>query len=75
LLNNINREDLEIVANKLHFLITQSRLDNQQISLSVTVSLGATLVTKEDTTETIVDRVDQLMYESKNAGRNCLTIG
>ena len=75
LLNNINRDDLETVANKLHFLITQSRLDNHQISLSVTVSLGATLVTKEDTTETIIDRVDKLMYKSKNAGRNCLTIG
>ena len=75
LLNDIHDNGLETVTNKLHFLVAQSRLDNEQVSLSVTVSIGATLITKEDTMETVIHRADQLMYASKNAGRNRVTIG
>jgi diguanylate cyclase (GGDEF)-like protein/PAS domain S-box-containing protein len=75
LINNIDGDDLQTVSNKLHFLVSQSRLDTENQPVSVTVSLGATLVTKEDTMETLVHRADQLMYQSKNAGRNRVTIG
>lgn len=75
LLNDINPAGLEIVANKLRFLVSQSRLDGEGPSLSVTASVGATLVTQGDTMESIVHRADQLMYESKNTGRNRVTVG
>jgi diguanylate cyclase (GGDEF)-like protein len=75
LLNNLDESGLETVANKLNFLVAQSRLDTEQHALSVTVSVGATLVTKEDTMETLMHRADQLMYASKNAGRNRVTTG
>ena len=73
LLRDIDRAGLDSVAKKLLFLVSKSRLDEEQQSLSVTVSLGATLALKEDTMESLVHRADQLMYESKNTGRNRVT--
>jgi len=40
--------------------------------IAVTVSLGATLVQSEDSIDSSIQRVDRLLYQSKNAGRNCL---
>jgi PleD family two-component response regulator len=43
--------------------------------VTVTVSLGATLLQPGDSPETLVRRADQLMYRSKEAGRNRVTAG
>ncbi len=41
----------------------------------VTVSIGATIARPDDTMATLVKRADDLMYKSKTAGRNCVTLG
>ena len=41
--------------------------------LRVSISVGATVVRKEDTILSIVDRADQLMYESKQKGKDRVT--
>ena len=41
----------------------------------VTISVGGTLATPKDTLETLVSRGDQLMYRSKKAGRNRISVG
>lgn len=46
--------------------------ENKQ--LHVTISIGATLVHDDDTIESLVKRADILLYKSKTAGRNRLTI-
>jgi diguanylate cyclase (GGDEF)-like protein len=43
--------------------------------LHVTVSIGATMVRDDDTIDSLVKRADALMYESKQSGRNRLTMG
>jgi diguanylate cyclase (GGDEF)-like protein/PAS domain S-box-containing protein len=43
--------------------------------LVATVSIGGTVVTGGDTAESIVARADALMYQSKDAGRNRVTVG
>jgi diguanylate cyclase (GGDEF)-like protein len=43
--------------------------------LVATVSIGGTVVAGGDTSETIVARADALMYQSKSAGRNRVTVG
>ncbi len=42
-------------------------------SLSVTVSIGATMVRTEENLDDLLRRVDDLMYASKQAGRDCVT--
>ncbi len=38
--------------------------------VSVTASMGGTLAKPDDTLESIIKRVDELMYQSKKAGKN-----
>lgn len=62
-------------AEKVRNLIEVSRLDIDNQSLSVTTSIGATRLYSNDTPESFVRRADELMYRSKKAGRNRVTIG
>ncbi|HNB50689.1 MAG TPA: sensor domain-containing diguanylate cyclase [Anaerolineales bacterium] len=66
---------LAALANKLRALVAHSSLSWQEHQLSVTISVGATLLQPQDTPETFVRRADLLMYKSKQAGRDRVTIG
>lgn len=72
-------DDLRRVCEKLRNLVACSRLDvageGVSVGVSVTLSLGATLLREEDTPATIVRRADELMYQSKHAGRDRVTLG
>ena len=68
------RADLATLGEKLRALVATSRLDLPDGSLAVTISLGATLLRRDDTSAALVQRADQLMYESKNTGRDRLTL-
>jgi diguanylate cyclase (GGDEF)-like protein/PAS domain S-box-containing protein len=61
------------IAERLRFLVESSWLSLMDRSLRVTISLGVTLAKIQDTPETLIQRADGLMYQSKTAGRNCLT--
>ena len=76
ILNNVDDEDaLRNIAEKARILVELSRLDINNQNLTVTVSIGATRLRPDDTPESLVDRADGLMYQSKKAGRNFVTIG
>ncbi|SFM24923.1 sensor domain-containing diguanylate cyclase [Pelosinus propionicus] len=75
LTGNFNLKGLERVAHKLRILVEQSNIYTCDHTIQVTVSLGATLARQDDTVDTLVNRADHLMYQSKKAGRNCVTIG
>jgi diguanylate cyclase (GGDEF)-like protein/PAS domain S-box-containing protein len=68
-------ETLTAVCEKLRSLTESSRLDWDDGSVSVTISIGATGLLPNDTLESVVRRADELMYQSKNAGRNRVTVG
>jgi len=74
-IRNIDREDLETLGNRLRTLIAGSYIMQADQKLSVTISIGATLVEDNDTMDGIIKRADTLLYASKAAGRNCLTMG
>ncbi len=63
------------ISEKLRMLIQFSRLDIEDNNHSVTISIGGTLLQASDTIESFVRRADQLMYQSKEAGRNRVTVG
>jgi diguanylate cyclase (GGDEF)-like protein/PAS domain S-box-containing protein len=68
-------EELEAIAEKLRMLVAHSRLDLPAAHLSVTISVGATLFLPADTPSSVVHRADQLMYRSKRAGGNRVSVG
>ncbi len=70
-----NENDLRAAAEKVRTLVQHSRLDVKGQGLTVTISIGGTLLRAEDTPESLVGRADELMYQSKRAGRNRVTIG
>ncbi len=75
ILNDVRDEgDLRTAAEKVRALVQHSRLDVDGQGLTVTVSIGGTLLRPGDTPESFVGRADQLMYRSKQAGRNRVTI-
>jgi diguanylate cyclase (GGDEF)-like protein len=65
---------METIANKVRILVEKSRISRSSNTVKVTVSIGATLANPEDTIDTLFERADKLMYLSKSAGRNRVTL-
>jgi PleD family two-component response regulator len=55
-------------------MIESSTVTTGGSGLKMTVSLGATLACEGETLDSLVKRADELMYQSKLAGRNCVTM-
>jgi len=69
ILNEVaTRDKLRDIADKLRHLVASSSLDLGTQDLSVTISIGATLLRPDDTPDTFVTRADVMMYESKRSG-------
>ncbi len=75
IIRNINNHDLKILGNRVRNLVANSYISHNDKKLQVTISVGATLVSENDTMESLIKRADKLLYKSKAAGRNCLTMG
>jgi diguanylate cyclase (GGDEF)-like protein len=65
-------QQLKMIAERLRNLTEKSSVPWHDHPISVTLSLGATMVRPEDTVDSLTQRVDQLLYHSKRAGGNCL---
>jgi diguanylate cyclase (GGDEF)-like protein/PAS domain S-box-containing protein len=72
---NVDNKILYSIAEKLRGLVANSHINSGKGSFSVTISIGATMAKRGDETTSIVKRADVLMYNSKNEGRNFVTIG
>lgn len=75
ILSNVTIEQLSEKAELLRRLVAESFFFENNIKLSATISSGATMIKPDDTVATAVERADQLMYQSKRAGKNRVTIG
>ena len=71
----IGEKDVERLGNRLRSLIETSYIMHEGRRISVTMSIGATLFRKTDSMESLVKRADELLYRSKQGGRNRLTLG
>lgn len=67
---NADSRTIASTAERYRHMVEQSWLIREKGMLRVTVSLGATQAIPGDTPESLVKRVDNLMYKSKMAGRN-----
>jgi diguanylate cyclase (GGDEF)-like protein len=75
IIRNVNIKRLREIGNRLRQLIGHSYLTHEERTLQVTVSMGGTMATMEDSIDGLIKRADELMYASKQAGRDRLTMG
>ena len=70
-----NIEGLRRIANKLRLLVSKSvyKLDTGK-ELKVTISIGGSLFIDKESINDLVSRSDSFMYESKQTGRNKVTV-
>lgn len=74
ILQNDTLETLEKTLNKLRVLIEKSELRYENEPLSITVSIGGAVVFNGETKDELIKRADKLMYESKELGRNRVSV-
>ena len=77
-LNNCGPEDLTTSAEAVRKAVDSTAIEVLGDQISVSVSIGATAVTKEHrglTFKEIIEQTDHALYVAKADGRNCVRIG
>lgn len=74
LIYDVDTKRLGQIAEKLRTMTANSVINVNERQISVTVSIGATPARQGDTLDMLVNRADQLMYQSKQGGRNQVTV-
>lgn len=73
--SSLGSKNLEQVSDRIRMLVESSSLQVDGKTVQVTVSIGSVIVDKPVPKETIIHMADQLMYQSKQKGRNCISLG
>lgn len=68
-----NNYEATLVAEKIRVLIERTEIPYNGESLSVTASLGVTVARDDDTIDSVIKRADELMYQSKQKNKNCVS--
>ncbi len=75
LMTDVQARALGDLAERCRILIAQSSVGHGATRVSVTASIGATLLDHVDSAATAIRRADELMYQSKHSGRDRTTVG
>lgn len=75
LLLDSKTDSLEGIAERCRIRIASAGIASPGEALQVTASMGVTLVSPSDSTESVIVRADRLLYESKRAGKNRVSFG
>lgn len=67
--------EIQIIGERFRFLVQNTEATSGGRIIHTTVSVGITTAGPEDTIQTLIERADQLMYESKRSGKNQVTYG
>lgn len=70
---NVDQPNLHELADRLRQYVERATFEHKGRKIAITVSLGATYPRPEDTVRSLIQRADELMYQSKQAGRNRVT--
>lgn len=71
---NVDGARLRALAENVRLLVANSSVRIGEQDITVTVSIGATLLREHDTRESLIYRVDALMYRSKQEGRDRVSL-
>ena len=74
LLQNVNTRQLHAKLDSLRKAIEASHIEENGVSIKVTISFGGTMPREGDTSASIVSRADDFLYKSKHEGRNRVSI-
>lgn len=74
-IRNVDLLGLETIGERCRKLVEHTLIDLGSSQERVTISIGATMAQPGDDLTTLIGRADHLMYQSKDAGRNRLTLG
>jgi diguanylate cyclase (GGDEF)-like protein/PAS domain S-box-containing protein len=75
ILRRVKSKGLHRAAERIRSLVEKSQIRENGLTLQVTVSIGGTLADSDDTADSVLKRADNLLYRSKESGRNRCTIG
>jgi diguanylate cyclase (GGDEF)-like protein/PAS domain S-box-containing protein len=75
IITNTNAQSLHAIAERYRSLVERSGLPLGDDTISVTISAGATIAAADESLATVIKRADKLLYASKAAGRNLVTLG
>jgi diguanylate cyclase (GGDEF)-like protein/PAS domain S-box-containing protein len=77
ILSNMQPSQVELgkIAERCRGKIAASEVPLAHDAIQVSTSLGATLLLSTDSSDTALKRADELLYRSKNSGRNQCSIG
>ena len=65
---------LKAIAERFRRIVEEIVIPGDDGNVRVTLSIGATLARKDDNVESLFKRADRLMYQSKNSGRNRISV-
>ncbi|MFO7983444.1 MAG: diguanylate cyclase [Desulfuromonadales bacterium] len=74
IIRNVRKKELEAMGERLLSVIKNAYTVHDNEKISVTISIGATLVREDDTVDSLIKRADINLYRSKSKGRDCLTM-
>lgn len=70
IIEDIDKITLQAMAHRMQNTVSRSSLEYHECHITVSISLGMTLVLPDDDEQTIFKRADQLLLAAKEAGRN-----
>jgi len=70
---NLDMDTMAVIAERFRSLVENSDVAIDESRIKFTVSVGATIALEKDTLDSVIKRADQLMYQSKEKGRNRVT--
>lgn len=71
LVPKVNEQVFQSIAERMRRFVEVSPIRKSEGNLTVTVSVGGALARTDDTLTSLAARADAMMYQAKQAGRNC----
>jgi diguanylate cyclase (GGDEF)-like protein/PAS domain S-box-containing protein len=73
-IRHVDQVELAVVAEKLRTLVAQSYFEENDRIVRVTVSIGAAIAQLGESPDPVIERADAALYESKENGRDKVTV-
>ncbi len=73
-IRDVDLGQLRVIGERLRALVASSKVRRNDEEVGVTISVGGATAKPGDTPESLLERADRMLYESKQTGRNRVTV-